>query len=112
MLNAYATQFVVGEIFQERMNQDCKWGQQDHPDGTGPNVVSVIFPSDMAVRAKYARDICDNEHRNGRGNWMQILEEEVSEAFAEDDPQVLRRELIQVAAVATAWVEAIDRRGS
>jgi hypothetical protein len=34
----------------------------------------------------------------------------VAEALAEDDPTLLRAELIQVAAVAVAWVEAIDRR--
>lgn len=32
--------------------------------------------------------------------------------MAEKDPVNLRAELIQVAAVAVAWVEAIDRRGT
>ena len=36
--------------------------------------------------------------------------EEVFEAFAEDDPKLLRAELVQVAAVALQWADAIDRR--
>lgn len=39
-----------------------------------------------------------------------ILACEVAEAFAEEDPARLRAELIQVAAVAVQWVEAIDAR--
>jgi malonyl CoA-acyl carrier protein transacylase len=42
--------------------------------------------------------------------WEHILTEEHYEAMAEEDPTRLREELIQVAAVAVAWVEAIDRR--
>lgn len=44
--------------------------------------------------------------------WLPILTEEVGEAakaMNENDPG-LREELIQVAAVAMAWVEAMDRR--
>ena len=38
--------------------------------------------------------------------------EEVAEAFAEADVRRLRAELVQCAAVAVKWVEAIDRRPS
>jgi hypothetical protein len=44
--------------------------------------------------------------------WVDILEEEVAEAAAESDPAKLRAELVQVAAVAVAWIEAIDRRAA
>ncbi len=44
-------------------------------------------------------------------NWRDILLEEVFEALAEEEPKELRKELVQVAAVAAQWVEAIDRRG-
>jgi hypothetical protein len=36
--------------------------------------------------------------------------EEVREAMAESDPAKLRVELVQVAAVSVAWIEALDRR--
>lgn len=46
-----------------------------------------------------------------RPSWALILLEEVSEAVeAIGDATALRAELVQVAAVATAWAEAIDRR--
>ena len=41
-----------------------------------------------------------------------VLLEEVCEAYAEDDPAKVRAELIQVAAVAVAMVEKIDREAS
>lgn len=92
---------VVDDVLRERHAQDVKWGVQSHPDGTGPQ---------YAGHAEGARTECDREHRAGHGTWRHILMEEVWEAMAEDDPQRLRAELVQVAAVATAWVEAIDRR--
>ena len=94
---------VAREIIQERVRQDAKWGEQNHPDGTGPTMTSLN-------RAEQARHACDYAHRNGTGTWRHILEEEVAEAFAESDPNRLREELVQVAAVAAAWVECIDRR--
>ncbi|HET6917266.1 MAG TPA: hypothetical protein VFH56_14325 [Acidimicrobiales bacterium] len=96
---------VTREVIQERVRQEAKWGEQNHPDGTGPTIPTL----NAAERARYE---CDYAHRNGNGTWRHILYEEVAEAFAEIDPKRLREELIQVAAVAVAWVEAIDRRAS
>lgn len=80
------TSSVLQAVYVERRSQDQQWGQQDHDHGT----------------------------------WAMILGEEFGEAcqatlsirFADDKPldkSDLRSELIQVAAVAVAWVEAIDR---
>jgi hypothetical protein len=93
------------EVSRERARQDAKWGEQNHPDGTGPTI-----PTLNAVDR--ARHECDYAHRNGTGTWRHILAEEVAEAMAESNPARLRAELIQVAAVAVAWVEAVDRRGA
>ena len=92
---------VVREVVEERIKQDAKWGEQNHPDGTGHN---------WQWMADTKRKLCQEAFADGDGAWMHILVEEVYEAFAEDDPVKLRAELIQVAAVAVAWVEAIDRR--
>ena len=92
---------VLEQVRGERTRQHVKWGEQNHPDGTGEQYAS---------HASGARTECDREHRAGRGTWRHILLEEVWEAMAEADPAKLRTELVQVAAVATAWVEAIDRR--
>ena len=78
------TKIVLEEIFTERMAQDNKWGEQNH------------WP---AV-------------------WCMILGEEVGEvnkaaleAWAQDKGyEEYRKELIQVAAVACAAVESLDRQ--
>lgn len=81
---------VIAEISRERGRQDAKWGPQNH---------STL-------------------------EWMAILSEEVGEAtkealehhwqgkFYPEDPERLKRyrmELIQVAAVAVAAIESLDR---
>jgi len=71
---------VLADIGMERASQDCKWGRQDHDDA----------------------------------KWALILGEEFGEACKaslENMPeQLVYDEVIQVAAVAAAWAEAIRRR--
>jgi NTP pyrophosphatase (non-canonical NTP hydrolase) len=84
-IDPFETRCVVEEVFVERGLQDQKWGEQNH---------SIM-------------------------TWLAILSEEVGEAaqaalhihfpggrLTEDD---LRGELVQVAAVACAMVESLDR---
>lgn len=93
---------VLYDVLDERKRQDEKWGRiRDHPDGTH----HILKPY-----ANTARMHCKSEFAAGRGTWRNLLEEEFHGACAEDDQQRLRAELIQVAAVAVAWIEAIDRR--
>jgi hypothetical protein len=92
---------VLDEVAEERARQHAKWGEQNLPNGTG---------REWAADAQEAREECDRAFSRGFGEWAHVLKEEVYEAFAEDVPERLRAELIQVAAVAVAWVEALDRR--
>lgn len=108
---------VAEEVIGERLRQDQRWGEQNHPDGTGVDWAAEIvpaFPSGpvAAQTAKIARLDCQRAAQRGKCTWLKILREEVAEAFAETDPVKLRTELIQVAAVAQAWAEAIDRRAT
>lgn len=97
------TSSVLTEVYFEREAQDAKWGEQNHPDGTS---------NELQCNADYARDLCDFAASRGTVTWQHILGEEFAEALAEEDPEKLRAELVQVAAVAVAWIEAIDRRGA
>jgi len=100
-----ATYAVLEEIRGERKRQDAKWGQQNHADG--------IKHPQAAEQAAMARLRCQWKTDKGLVTWADILNEEIAEAGEViDDPVRLREELIQVAAVAAAWVEAIDRRAS
>lgn len=90
---------VLREVAAERAAQDEKWGEQNHPDGTGLAIYEQM--------ATDARKRCDTAGKFI--TYADILEEEFWEALAESDPTLLRKELIQVAAVAVAWVEKLDR---
>lgn len=96
------TDRALSDVRAERAAQDERWGPQHHPDGTAR-------PRDLAA-ADVQRQATDDAAATGALTWRDILSEEVAEAFAEADPDELRAELVQVAAVAVAWVEDIDRR--
>jgi hypothetical protein len=75
---------ITVDVIHERERQLERWGVQDHDDGT----------------------------------WSLILGEEYGEAcqaalqHSSSDPTDLRAELVQVAAVAVAWIDCLDRRAS
>ena len=107
------TATVIAEVAAERQRQDAKWGEQNHPNGTGPD--QIMWPA-VAVKVKSygaiaeaAQTATDTAAEYGSVTFADILLEEVFEAMAEDDPIKLLAELIQVAAVATQWAEKIDR---
>ena len=78
---------IYYDIRQERAAQDGKWGDQNH--------VSDLFWLPILVEevGEVAREICELNHKR--------------DVFPRDLAK-LRGELIQVAAVAVAWLEAID----
>lgn len=99
---AFMGSHILADIVNERERQDAKWGEQNHPDGTGSE-------SDKQS-ALLMKDVVNGEASLNQSNWANILMEEILEAYAETDPALLRKELIQSAAVIVAWIEAIDRR--
>jgi hypothetical protein len=117
-------------VATERARQDAKWGEQNHPDGTGPDTtpLSSLFiggrevdgtivprrleetPASILADAFRLRT---DTHAQGVGTpltWTDILLEEVLEALAEGDPEALAVELVQASAVLQQWVGAIFRR--
>ena len=94
---------VLADITAEWEAQHAIWGFQQMPDGTGPQRTSL---------ADSARCECEHAGETGRLSWRHVLVEEVAEALAEDEPTRLRRELVQVAAVAVQWIQAIDHRNA
>lgn len=106
---------ILNEIRQERIKQETKWGEQNHPV-LDPALVrrdptrmceELEIPSETR-----AKRLCEVNNARGANNWMTILVEEVSEAAScGEDVVALRKELIQVAAVAVAAIESLDRNG-
>jgi hypothetical protein len=106
---------VLAQIAHERNQQDAKWGEQNHPDGTGIDWAVEVLPAypdgtGAAQIAKLARRDCQRAASRNACTWLKIAREEIAEAFAETDPGALRGELVQTAAVFVAWIEALDRR--
>lgn len=112
----------VALIQLELLRQVQKWGEQNHPDcdpvlmgrpgGASPECIAEELEIPTAERAKF---ICDTLHKRGEDNWSAILVEEVAEAVeagALGDMAALKKELIQVAAVAVQWLMALERRES
>lgn len=97
------TNQVLLEVLSERQRQDDRWGEQNHPNGTDKSYGSLALA---------AKTECEAAHRIGVLTYADILKEEFWEAMSEEDPERLREELIQVAAVAVAWVEKLDREAS
>jgi hypothetical protein len=84
---------VLGEVRRERVLQDLKWGEQNHPDGTGS-----VWEFCSGQHSGWAREAADDARRRCQeapdrtwgDTYALILNEEVAEAFAEEDPARLR----------------------
>jgi hypothetical protein len=62
-------------------------------------------PEESGAKAR-----CEQRFGLGIGTYGDIFIEEVAEAIGAANEDRLREELVQCAAVAVAWIEAIDRR--
>ncbi len=110
---------ALDEVVAERARQHARWGEIDHPDGTGHYDPTDDGSGHAAAwhdgtrresERDQARAECDAALADGTITYRHILAEEVTEAFAEHGSAKLRAELVQVAATAIEWIEAIDRR--
>lgn len=100
------TVMFLHDVLLERQRQEAKFGRQRNADGTGPrSFARAAVPSAARMRARV-----DEHAKLGILTDADVLLEEVAEAFAETDPETLRAELVQIAAVATRWGERIDEQ--
>ena len=89
---------IISDIIAERERQSAKWGgphQWGHGDCSSPDVAGRVSAHPGAA------DLLRSA----------ILTEEVGEvarAVLDGTPYLLRAELVQVAAVAVAWIEYLD----
>lgn len=113
-----ATVLVLDEVRREREAQDERWGIQRRPSldsvllhrpgGCDQRRIAEHYEIPSEGRAKF---LCEQAFEEGQGTWAHVLVEEVSETVGcLTDEGAMRRELLQVAAVAVAWIEDIDRR--
>ena len=86
-------QKVMSEVTKERLSQEEKWGQQDHDD----NLFLVILGEEYGEACQAALKMFETM---GETHGAQ----QITSTYH------LRAELVQVAAVAIAHIESIDRR--
>lgn len=105
-----APRAIYHAVLNERFHQLKKWGVQHHPD-------SLDYGAWLTASndKKFSND--ENVKNGLPITWVDILEEELYEAFAETEgpdngTAKLREELIQCAAVIFAWIEDIDSRAN
>lgn len=92
---------VYQQIKAERDRQDEQWGESNHASGTG-----IQYIDD----ANIARIMLDCANIQGEETWQIILRKWFFKAVSSPDSTTLRKRLVQVAAVAVAWIECIDRK--
>ena len=103
-LRRQLTKTVLQQVADERARQDNRFGIQDHP------IIAVNRPGHNPDFFGMVAQECKEDWAEGVRDWATILLEEVYEALAETDPKRIREELVQVAAVAAAAIESLDRR--
>lgn len=94
---------ILQDFGDEMRAQVTKWGYQSHPDGT------YLDESDR-LAADAMKALVDEKAQEGWVTWRDILDEEIAEAYAENNPARLRAELVQAGAVIGSWIRDIDSR--
>ncbi len=97
---------VLADIKAERARQVALWGVHDWLDGTGTPEQMIAL---ARARIAYA-EVFPPGGDWSMGTWWAILTEEYAEVGVETDPDRLYAELVQLAASAGQWAEAIKRR--
>lgn len=108
------TMRVLADVAAEREHQYATYGtNEDTKDGTGDRV-PWLLPFDqreaLVIQQAFRADYEQVEIVEGEVTWMHLVREEIAEAFQESDPERLRAELVQVAALAVSWIEKLDGR--
>lgn len=92
---------LLQEMLAERDRQAGRFPAQRLPLGTGREHWHRL--------ATHMKDAIRRSVEDGTLTWADVLREEMYEVLAETDPQRIRKELIQLAAVALRVVEDIDQ---
>ncbi len=110
-------EIILDEIHVEMIKQDEKWGTQSHPsvDQVLLNREGSCTPERMCEEYEIpsenrAKQMCDIHAKRGDLTWAHITIEELSEAVSAKDDTERRKELIQLAAVVTQWINDIDNK--
>lgn len=96
---------ILADVADERLRQLRMWGVQRHLD------LSPTTRRDAPFVEARTRAYNQDAANDGVSTWDGILLEEVYEALNAPTPELMAKELVEVAAVAVAWVEDLRSRG-
>ena len=95
---------VLDEVAAEReRHREIYGASEDWPDGTSEGYRTLRDWSE-----KVTEELADH----GELTWTRVLLMDTYAALFHTDPARLRPALVRVAAVALAWIEALDRRAA
>ena len=98
---------VIADVVTAAAELDKLWGDaQQHPDGTD----AVLLGRPFSALAVTMRTACERAARDGTTTWAHLVLRDVFAAMAETEPDKLRGELAQAAAVLMLWSRAVYRR--
>lgn len=118
LVSSSPTEEVLHEVLGERRRQYEKFGDQSRlPLGFGgrgafSGLAGVDWVDVMSTQpSAFADDMRERVQDAGDDlTYEKILTEEYAELLAESEPERIRQELLQLAAVCVQVIEAIDRR--
>lgn len=93
----------------ERLEQEARWGTQNHP-WVNPNITLHEYLGGIHTEEDAKLQV-ESQVATGTLTYADVLIEEVAEAIAARTAAEAIAELIQVAAVALAAAESIERNG-
>ena len=106
-----ATLGVVSDVLVERATMLSRWGDPSYPSvaGLSYSVEARVGLYDLPTPEK-ARAETEGLRGSGDLDWATISVQSLSDAVSASDETARRIEVVQLAAVALAWVEDIDRQ--
>lgn len=90
-------------VLAEVVDQRQQLSSGPYPDGVTPGYHATETAERLAAVAHI-------EDRLGRLTWRALLDKDVAQAYAQQDPGELRVLLLAVASTAVAWAQDIDSR--
>lgn len=96
------------ELREERQRQVAKFGEQLDIPSTPPADLRM-YRLHIGTEERCRRQ-CDKDFAKGEGSWAHVAIEELAEAVDAPDDVRRREELVQLATVCMAWIQAIDHR--
>jgi len=95
---------IMLRVAKERAAQDLKWGEQNHNDYYWLGILGEEY-GEVATALIQGATVHTGPPYGGSGE-----EDIIHSIIQKKDTTDLERELVHVAAVAIAWLEAIQRR--